>query len=144
MKTVITVRIHDADWLEMSDESKAFFKNIKEPEDLELMKYKQSYAVETAFSVQEYAVNNNATIDLPGFQLTDFTSVLLKGEGEEVTIHVSNSLLASEFAATKSGGKRYCYFFIKPDTDFFRMSNIVWLDRSAFEILKRHDSTLES
>jgi hypothetical protein len=137
METLITFRVLNQDWLDMSKEDREYFKHLKEPEDLQFMKYESSFSFTFTFDVLNYTVNANASFEHNGTVLSDYYEVVFKGESLSNNVIVSKSLLATEFTARKSGGKQYCYFFIKPDVSYHRMSHGLWLDDDAFEAFNK-------
>lgn len=143
MEAQITFRVYDEIWFEMSIEDREYFKHLKDEEDLELMKYKESFAFKFDFDVTAHTVNKAASLLLPGLTLENLTQVTFTGNEDSVPIFVSNSLLASGFSAQKSGRKLYCYFYIKPALEYFPMSNTVVLDKEAFNKVEKLEQSLD-
>ena len=137
MQNVITFRIWSQEWMEMSKEDQEGIKRMKSVKDLELIKYQSSFAFTFAFDVLEHKVNRNEKFEFPGGILDDLTKVEFQGEETSSYVLISNSLLTSEFSAKKSGAKEYCYFYIRHDAEYFRITDTVWLNKASFEKLEK-------
>lgn len=137
MQNVVTFRIWSPEWMEMSKEDQEEMKRLRSVKDLELIKYQSSFAFTFAFDVLEHKVNRNEKFEFPGGVLDNLTKVVFQGQNTSSYVLISNSLLTSEFSAKRSGAKEYCYFYIRHDAEYFRMTDAVWLDKESFEKLEK-------
>jgi len=75
------------------------------------MKYKKSLSFRFSFDVLQHKVTPKTSFGVKNVQLEGLTKVLFEGDGQSATILISNSQLATEFSAKKSGKKTILLFF---------------------------------
>jgi hypothetical protein len=140
METVINIKVFDPSWLEMTSGDIDYFKSIKEPDDIDIMKYKEGISFTFGFDIVDYTVNRNTTHnillkqgkDFVEFAFSNLTVVNFKGEAEIANLIISNDLLYGNFDAQKSGRKQYFYFYIDGNFDYEMILDNIWLSRKDY------------
>ncbi|TAH02347.1 MAG: hypothetical protein EAZ15_05375 [Sphingobacteriales bacterium] len=140
METIINIKVLDPNWLEMTSDDIDYLKSIKEPEDIDNMKYKETVSFTFGFDIIAYTINRNTTHNIlftqstlkEEFLLSNLTVVSFNGTEETAKLIISNDLLYGNFDAQKSGKKQYFYFYINGSLDYEIISNNIWLTRKEY------------
>ena len=140
METIINIKVFDPSWIEMTTDEIDCLKSIKDPDDIEIMKYQEGVAFTFGFDIIDYTVNRNATHNFSIKQDTGFvefgidnlTTVNFKGKDQAGYLIISNDLLYGNFDAQKSGRKQYFYFYIDGNFDYKIVHENIWLSRKDY------------
>ncbi len=149
VQTIITIKVFEQDWLDMPDEDKEYFKQLKEPEDLEIMKYRESISFDFGIDIIQHTVVKNGAFSLPvRFEnavtklveqttvlLNDVTVIEFSGLSGKAYLIISNALIYSDFTAQKSGAKLYCYIYLRGNTNYGILAENVWLQEEVLREL---------
>ncbi|RZK25228.1 MAG: hypothetical protein EOO43_06065, partial [Flavobacterium sp.] len=140
MKTVINIKVYDPTWLERPSEEIEYFKSIKEPEDIDAMKYQEGISFDFGFDILDYTVSKNSSHKIILQQDNNLTEatipnvlvIAFRGEREIREVIISSELIFGNFDAQKSGGKQYFYIYLNGNLDYQIVSENIWLSRGDY------------
>jgi hypothetical protein len=64
MQTIVTIQVYDPAWLAMSQSQKDYWKELKEPEDLSILKFQEGLSFDLADKIVSYSVRQDTSYDL--------------------------------------------------------------------------------
>ncbi len=124
-----------------------YFKSIKEPDDIDNMKYQEGISFTFEFDIIDYRVSRNSTHTFSlkynqndvEITLDNLMVVNFKGQTEIGNLIISDDLIYGNFDAQKSGGKQYFYFYIDGHFEYYKVLDNVWLSRKDYlAIAEKH------
>lgn len=157
MRTQISIRIYDPDWLELSKEEQDEIKVLKQ-DDIEYIKYLKSVAFDFGYPVKNLIDKGKTSYPLRilpagrtsadesvDVQLNEVYVVQLEGKesNQRGEVVVSAELMVGEFSATKSGAKRYGYIYLNGGLTIHNLApNIFLSEEHAKMIAERYPNCL--
>jgi hypothetical protein len=149
MTVIINFNVRNPEWYWSAQEIKesgGYYEEWKMLNEDTVPKHVPCWGYKVGFDVNNIQENRNTSYDLKyslikdpsvtqTIRLDNMTYVTFFGENEKAEAVVSNEILHSFLGAKKSGRKYYWYFFIKENTEYEKLSHVLWLSKAQSLLL---------